>query len=123
MKCCAAPSGSTSKHDDQVSLKDMLSHAREAVELLGDTSRQEFESERVIQLALTRLVEIVGEAANRVSAARKQNHPEIPWPQIVGMRNRLVHGYDVIDWDLLWYTVRTDLPPLIAALQSIVEQR
>lgn len=104
-------------------MKDMLSHAREAVELLGDTSRQEFESERVIQLALTRLVEIVGEAANRVSAARKQNHPEIPWPQIVGMRNRLVHGYDVIDWDLLWYTVRTDLPPLIAALQSIVEQR
>ena len=89
-----------SRHDDQVSFKDMLSHAREAVDLLGDSSREDLARGRVMQLALTRLVEIVGEAANRVSSAAQQKHPEVPWSQIVGMRNRLVHGYDVIDYDL-----------------------
>jgi len=67
-------------------------------------------------------VEIVGEAANRVSLATQQNTPSIPWTQIIGMRNRLVHGYDVIDYDLLWGTVMGDLPPMITALQHIVEE-
>ena len=109
-----------SKHDDQMSLKAMLSHAREAVELLGNASREELDRNRVVQLALTRLMEIVGEAANRVSQAMQKRSPEIPWPRIIGMRNRLVHGYDVIDFDLLWDTIIDDLPPLIAALEKIV---
>ncbi len=109
-----------SKHDDQVSLKDMLSHAREAVDLLGGSIREELAANRVLQLALTQLVEIIGEAANRVSQPTQARRPEIPWLQIIGMRNRLVHGYDVIDFDLLWDTITTDLPPLIDALQEIV---
>jgi len=112
-----------SKGDDSLSLKDMLSHAREAVELLGNSSREELGRNRVMQLALTRLVEIVGEAANRVSEETRLANPKIPWPQIIGMRNRLVHGYDVIDFDLLWDTVTDDLPPLIAALQEIVREK
>jgi uncharacterized protein with HEPN domain len=67
------------------------------------------------------LVEIIGEAANRVSRPTRVRYPQIPWPQIAGMRNRLVHGYDVIDLDLLWDTITDDLPPLIGALQEIVE--
>ena len=74
-------------------------------------------------MALTRLVEIVSEAANRVSDVTRQAQADIPWPRIIGMRNRLVHGYDVIDYDLLWDTVTSDLPPLIAALEGIVEKR
>lgn len=112
-----------SKGDDSLSLKDMLSHAREAVELLGNSSREELGRNRVIQLALTRLVEIVGEAANRVSEETRKANPKIPWPQIIGMRNRLIHGYDVIDFDLLWDTVTDDLPPLIATLQEIVREK
>lgn len=110
-----------SRHDDRVSLKDMLSHAREAVALLGSSSRDDLAGQRMLQLALTRLVEIIGEAANRVSQPTQARHPEVPWPRIIGMRNRLVHGYDVIDFDLLSDTVTTDLPPLIDALQKIVE--
>jgi len=110
-----------SKHEDRVGLRDMLSHAREAVELLENMSREALAQDRVMQLALTRLVEIVGEAANRVSAATREVKPEIPWSQIIGMRNRLVHGYDVIDLDLLWDTVTSDLPPLIKALQESVK--
>ena len=111
-----------SKHDDDVSLGDMLSHAREAVELLDQASAEELGSNRVLQLALTRLVEIVGEAANRVSSDTQREHPEVPWPQIISMRNRLIHGYDVIDFDLLWDTVTDDLPPLITALRRIVNE-
>ena len=111
-----------SKHDDRISLRDMLSHAREAVEILGDTTQEKLGSNRVLQLALTRLVEIVGEAANRVSPGARQERPEVPWPQIIGMRNRLVHGYDVIDLELLWDTVLTDLPPLIESLEKRADQ-
>jgi len=110
-------------HDDAVSLKDMIDHARESLDLLGGTTREAFRDHRVLQLALTRLVEIVGEAANRVSEATQRAHPDIPWSNIIGMRNRLVHGYDVIDYDLLWDTVTSDLPPLIAALQKIAKER
>ena len=107
-------------HDDRVSLTDMLSHSREAAELLGDLSLEDLGRNRVIQLALTRLVEIVGEAANRISPETRQRNPGIPWPQIISMRNRLVHGYDVVDLDLLRRTVKEDLPPLIASLQGIL---
>ena len=99
----------------------MLSHAREAVALLGNSSRDDLAGQRMLQLALTRLVEIIEEAANRVSQPTQARHPEVPWPRIISMRNRLVHGYDVIDFDLLSDTVTTDLPPLIDALQKIVE--
>ncbi len=109
-----------SKHDEQVSLRDMLNNALEAVEILSNSSRKELGNNRMMQLALTRLMEIIGEAANRVSTATKQKNKDIPWSQIIGMRNRLIHGYDIIDYDLLWDTVNFDLPPLIRSLQDII---
>jgi uncharacterized protein with HEPN domain len=111
-----------SRHEDRVSLKDMLTHAREAVELLGKSTRKELQENRMMQLALTRLVEIVGEAANRISPETKQRTPELPWPEIVGMRNRLIHGYDMIDLDLLYDTIKTDLPPLLKTLKGIIQE-
>jgi len=111
-----------SMRDDAVSLKDMLDHASEAVELLGDMKREKLAKNRVLQLALTRLVEIIGEAANRISKATQQKYEDIPWAQIISMRNRLIHGYDVIDYDLLYDTVTADLPPLIAALERILRE-
>ena len=101
----------------------MLRHAREACELLGSASREDLAGDRVMQLALTKLVEIVGEAANRVAVTTQQAHPEIPWAQMVGTRNRLTHAYDVIDYDVLWDTVRDDLPTLIAQLEGMVSGR
>jgi uncharacterized protein with HEPN domain len=99
----------------------MLSHAREAVDLLGKTNRERLEDNRTLQLALTRLIEIVGEAANRVSKTTQDRHPEIPWHKIVGMRNRLIHGYDVTDIDILWDTITDDLPPLIEKLNELTD--
>ncbi len=84
------------RHDDRVSLEDMLNHSHEAVELLGDLGREELGRNRVMQLALTQLVEVVGEAANRVSESTRRRTPDVAWAKVMGMRNRLVHGYDVI---------------------------
>ena len=109
-----------SRRDDRVSLVDMLIHAEEAVVLLGEATLNDLVEDRVRQLALRKLVEVVGEAANRVSEETQQRHQEIPWPQIIGLRNRLVHGYDDINLDILWQIIQNDLPPLTERLKAIV---
>jgi uncharacterized protein with HEPN domain len=67
---------------------------------------------------LTRLVEIIGEAASRVDAEERGRYKGIPWSQIVGMRNRLIHGYDSVDLDILWEVVSRDLPLLVENLEG-----
>jgi uncharacterized protein with HEPN domain len=99
----------------------MLEHAREAVDILAGKSQDDLAQNRVLELALTRLIEIVGEAATNVSSEMKSSYPHIPWPEIVGMRNRLIHGYDTVDLKVLWDTISEDLPPLIADLEKIIE--
>ena len=108
------------QHDDTVRLRHMLEHAREAVVLSEGKSRPSLNAERTLELSLTRLVEIVGEAAARVSRAGQDLHSEIPWAEIIGLRNRLVHGYDAVDLDILWDIIEIDLPPLITSLEKIV---
>ena len=109
-----------SNRDDRVSLVDMLIYAKEAVGLMDEAIQLGSRNARITELALTRLVEVIGEAANRVSEATRQHHPEIPWRRIIGTRNRLIHGYDVVDLDILWDIVQNDLPSLIGQLESIV---
>ena len=109
------------QHDDIVRLRHMLEYGREALDLIKGRQRADLESDRTLELALTRLLEVVGEAANRVSEEARKKYPQIPWQQVVGLRHRLVHGYDAVDLDILWDIVEQDLPPLIAALEEIVE--
>ena len=73
----------------------------------------------MMELSLVRLVEIIGEAAARVGTNSREKYPSIPWLQIVGMRNRLIHGYDAVDLDVLWDPITDDLPPLIDELKKI----
>jgi len=88
-----------SRHDPIVRLRHMLDHAREAVALAAGKTREEALSDRVLTLALTRLVEIVGEAASQVPPDTRAELPSTPWKKIVGMRHHLVHGYDYVDYD------------------------
>lgn len=111
-----------SQHEDKIRLQHMLDHAREAVALVKDKSRASLDHERLLQLGLVRLIEIVGEAAARVSAQGREKYPSIPWREAAGIRNRLIHGYDTVDLDVLWDTVALDLPPLILELERIVGQ-
>ena len=100
----------------------MLDHAREAVTLVRGKKRADLDDDRLLELAFVRLLEVIGEAASRVPAEDCARYPEIPWPQIVSLRNRLIHGYDAVDLDILWQIIEHDLPPLITALEIILGQ-
>jgi uncharacterized protein with HEPN domain len=110
-----------SRHESDFRLRHMLDHAREAVAMARGRTRADLDSDRQLNLSLVRLLEIVGEAASRVPAQERSQYTDIPWPEIVGLRNRLIHGYDSVDFDILWEIVSDDLPPLIAALEKALQ--
>jgi uncharacterized protein with HEPN domain len=109
------------QHDPTVALRHMHDHAAEAISLARGRSRQDLDADRLLALGLTKIVEIIGEAANRVPAKLQDKAPEIPWKQIIGTRNRLVHGYDSVDFDVLWQIVSVELPLLERRLSEILE--
>jgi len=102
--------------DDSIRFKHMLDASKEAIKLSAGKTRRAIEKERLLNLGLVRLIEIVGEAAGRVSAEGQSKYRNVPWTQIIGMRNRLIHGYDNIDFDILFKTITEDLPPLVTEL-------
>jgi len=109
-----------SRRDDSLRLRDMLQAAREAVSFLGGRTEADLSTDRQLTLALLKCVEIIGEAAARVGEETQQKCSSLPWKDMIGMRNRLVHMYFDIDLSLLWTTVEDDLPVLIRALEQIV---
>jgi uncharacterized protein with HEPN domain len=66
------------------------------------------------------LVEILGEAAGRVSSETRERLSTLPWRGMISMRNRIIHGYDTVNVGVLWDTIRTDLPPLISTLETVL---
>ncbi|MCZ6635031.1 MAG: DUF86 domain-containing protein [bacterium] len=105
--------------DDMVRLQHMLDYAVEAIDLMQGKTRSNLDQDRLLQLGMVRLIELIGEAASRVTKETQDRHEQIPWPQIVSMRNRLIHGYDFVDYDILWQTVQEDLPELVAKLKLV----
>jgi len=110
------------RHDDRIRFQHMLDLAKEAVEMIAGKSRGDLKYERILEHALVRVVEIIGEAAARVSQETQQEYPQIPWQEIIGMRNQLIHGYDSIDANILWDTIEIDLPSLISLLEKILNE-
>ena len=82
--------------------------------------RFEYDQDETLRLALTYLVQIIGETAQRVSSEFRQQYPEIPWKEIIGMRHRIVHDYLNVDEDVIWEVIQQDLPPLVEVLARIV---
>ena len=107
-----------SQREGSVRMRHMLDYSCEAVAMIRGKTRQDLDTDRKLNLALVRLLEIVGEAASRTTQDERNRYPSVPWAQISALRNRLVHGYDSIDFDVLWQIVTEDLPPLIAQLQE-----
>ena len=111
------------KHDDWVRTQHMFEAATEAVSFARGSTRDSLKQDRKLALALVKCIEILGEAAAKVSEESRRDHPQIPWVTIVAMRNRLIHAYFDIDLDRVWDTITDDLPPLVAQLEKIVRSK
>jgi uncharacterized protein with HEPN domain len=111
-----------SQRDDTAALKHMLEYAQTAKRIAQGHAREDMDRDETLRLALTRAVEVIGEAAARVPDHIRQQSADIPWGQIVATRNRLIHGYDTVDLDLLWSIVSNDLSSLIVGLRTLLGQ-
>ena len=109
-----------SRRDDAVTLRQMLDMGREILSLTRGRSAADLRSNRLLELAVSRLLEVLGEAARRVSAGFREAHPELPWTQMIGMRNVLIHAYDDVDLATVWTTIQDDIPRLVQALERLV---
>jgi uncharacterized protein with HEPN domain len=105
---------------DLVYVGHMLDMARKAVGKSAGLSHDAFDADENLRLALTHLVQVIGEAGRRVSPDFSGQHPEIPWQEIVGMRHKVVHDYLHIDFGTVWDVATADLPPLVVELEKIV---
>ena len=105
---------------DEVRLRHMLDAVRDAVSFATGRQRDALDTNRMLTLSLVKCIEIVGEAAARISDEVCKHHPEIPWRDIISMRHHLIHAYYDVNLDIVWETVTKDLPPLIASLENIL---
>jgi uncharacterized protein with HEPN domain len=108
--------------EDRVRLLHMIEAADNAIAFIAGRTRPGLDQDRKTLFAVIRCVEIIGEAAARISEATRATAPDIPWSAIVGMRNRLVHAYFDVDVDVVWKTVTVELPALKQRLQDLLSQ-
>ena len=111
------------QRSDLAHIRDMRLFARKTLSFVEGLTFAQFERSELHQQATIKTIETIGEAATEVSAAFQEAHPEIDWAQIIGMRNRLVHGYRSVDWDVVWRTIHEDLPALIARLEPMLPEQ
>lgn len=108
------------KAKDLVRIRHMLDAAEKAVDLAEGCTRRDLEVDEKAALALVRLLEILGEAAKNVSPECRLEYTSIPWRQIAGTRDRLIHGYFDVDLNVVWQIVSSDAPPLVVQLREII---
>jgi len=106
---------------DLIRLQHMLDAGKDALRFALGRERTHLESDRMLALALIKALEIIGEAASKVSENFKSEHPEIPWPEITGMRNRMIHAYYDVNLDVVWQTIKSDLPDLLKSIEKILK--
>ncbi len=106
---------------DRERLEHMLRAGRDAVAISGGRQRADIDDDVMLQHALVHCVQMIGEAAARISQAARERIRELPWTQIVGMRHILVHAYFNIDYDAVWHVVTDDIPELIPLIQSALD--
>jgi len=103
--------------DDRLRLKHMLEAAKEAITAAQGRTRDDLEKDRIWTLGIVKCAEIIGEAAARIDPKSRARHPDIPWAEIIAMRNRLVHVYFEVDLDQVWQAVTVDMPLLVKEIE------
>ena len=117
-KSCERPSYSMPLEADLIRIRHMAEAAREAIGFAEGHTRAQLDANRMLALAIIKAIEIVGEAATRVSEDVRATLSAVPWPDVIAMRHRLIHSYFDVNLDIVWGTVEVDLPPLAAALDD-----
>jgi len=105
---------------DESYVLDMLLAARHVLAHTRDVTRERFDSDVTLHSAVMHWIVVIGEAASHVSPDFRRQHPEFPWVDVVGMRNKIVHEYFRVDFDVLWDAVQQDIPDLIAKIEPLV---
>ncbi len=108
--------------DDLTRLHHIQDAAREALGFMSGKTRKDLDNNRMLVLAIVKDLEMIGEAAGRISAECRTRHPEIPWAVMIGMRNRLTHAYFSIDLDIVFDTVTNDLVLLVEQLKRVIDE-
>lgn len=106
--------------DDFVYIRHALDAAEKITAFTRDKAREDLDSDEKLALAIVRLLEVIGEAAQCVSSAFTEMNPDVPWKKMIGMRNRLIHGYFDINYDIVWDTIVHDIPGLIRLLRQML---
>ncbi len=106
--------------DDRVRLTHMLEACRSVSRFVAGRQRSDLDGDEMLRFALMRAIEIIGEAASKVTPETRQETPMLPWREAVGIRNRLVHAYFDVDLDILWKTATTAIPGLAAQLETLL---
>lgn len=109
------------QHEDRIRLRHMVEAAEDALRFVQGRARADLDGDRMLLFAVVRAIEIVGEAASKLSPLVRADHVAIPWSAIIAMRNRLVHAYFEIDTDIVWVAVQQEIPALLVQLKSIAE--
>ena len=109
------------KPDDRTRLRHMLDAGLDAQRFAAGRTRADLESDRGLALILVKCIEIIGEAAAHLTTETRAQFPQVPWQEIIGMRNHLIHAYYDIAYDVVWDTVHHNLPPLLTELKAHLE--
>ena len=108
------------RHDPVAAIRHMRDHAAEAAEMARGRSREDLDTDRLLNLALVRLLAMVGEGARLVPEEFRARHAAVPWCDISDRGSRLIHGYDTINFDIVWAVIQDELPPLVEQLNTIL---
>lgn len=108
--------------EDRIRIEHMIDAAGSVARFVAGRQREDLDADEMMRFALVRAVEIIGEAASKISTETQGAHPEIPWQLIIGMRNRLVHAYFDIDSDILWVAATREVPSLLPRLQALMSE-
>ncbi|MGB3534807.1 MAG: DUF86 domain-containing protein [Microcoleaceae cyanobacterium] len=103
-------------------LEDILEALESAIEFIEGMGWEEFEQDKKTIFAVTRAIQILGEAAKKVPDSVRSQYPEIPWRAMAGMRDKVTHEYFGVDLRVLWDTVQQDLPPLVGLMQRVIDE-
>ena len=109
-----------SRHDPMVYIHHMFDHATEARDMTRNRSRDDLDTDRMLNLSLVRLMEVVSDVSRRVPADFRSRYPHVPWHQTSDLHNLLIHAYDEIDFDTLWLIIQNEILPLIEQLETIL---